>query len=43
MKKRLMQENLVGNSIKKQDIKYIQILSVPTEGATENIGEGFRN
>ena len=43
MKKLLMQENLVGNSIKKQDIKYIQILSVPTEGATENIGEGSRN
>ena len=42
MKKLLMQENLVGNSIKKQDIKYIQILSVSIEGATENIGEGFR-
>ena len=36
-----MQGKLVGNSIEKQDKKYIQILSVPTEGATENIGEGF--
>ena len=26
----------------KWDIKYIQILPAPTEGATENIGEGFR-
>ena len=42
MKKLLMEEKHVGNSIKKQDIRYIQILSVPIEGATENIGEGFR-
>ena len=42
MKKLLMEEKHVGNSIKKQDIKYIQILSVSIEGATENIGEGFR-
>ena len=42
MKKLLMEEKHAGNSIKKQDIKYIQILSVPIEGATENIGEGFR-
>ena len=25
----------------KWDMKYIQILPVPTEGVTENIGEGF--
>ena len=25
----------------KWDMKYSQILPVPTEGATENIGEGF--
>ena len=25
----------------KDDKKYIQILPCPTEGATENIGEGF--
>ena len=26
----------------KWDIKYIQILPVPTEGATKNIGEGLQ-
>ena len=32
---------LVASDRKKWDIKYIQILPAPTEGAKENFGEGF--
>ena len=32
---------LAPNNTKKGDTKYIQILLVLTEGATENMGEGF--
>ena len=29
------------NNKNKWDVKYIQMLTAPTEGATENIGEGL--
>ena len=41
MKNPLMHIKFVGNNRKKWDVKYIQILPAPTEGATENIGEGL--
>ena len=37
-------QNIIGNNRiieNKWDVKYIQILPSPTEGATENIGEGL--
>ena len=37
-------QNIIENNRiieNKWDVKYIQILPAPTEGATENIGEGF--
>ena len=42
MKKLLIKENLLGIIENKWDIKYIQILPVPREGATENVVEGLR-
>ena len=36
-----MSIKIVGNNRKKRDIKYIQIVPAPTEGATGNIGETF--
>ena len=38
-----MQTKLVSNNRKKWNIKYVQTLPAPTEGALENIGEGFHN
>ena len=36
-----MKTKIVANNRRKWDIKYIKILPAPTEGALENIGEGF--
>ena len=37
--KNLCKENSLAITENKWDVKYIQILPAPTEGATENIGE----
>ena len=41
MKNPLMHIKFVGNNRKKWDVKYIQTLPAPTEGATDNFGQGL--